>query len=356
METFYQRQNLKKDSKVVIFPYLNLLRFVAAMVVVFHHFAIQVPPFNDGVLNQWIGNGNFMVNLFFVLSGFVLYHRYQDADFCSISEYIVFYKKRARRLLPLYYIGLIMSLCYIIYVVGQVDVFRVILAFAGLQSFDIWSYPVINVPSWSLSVEFIFYLIFPLVFIFIVDRSRQFTLIFAVVFWVITEGLFYVLQSTYTDLYLHLNPFFSLPSFVLGMVFYRYLPLFKKTSKNMKVVRALIVLVITVVVLYQPYFYKNYSGLLAPLFGCLILSLAAIDTTLKNGNWMDKLGDLSYAIYILHWPIYKIYGFVVEYLDVPSRHTISVFMSYLLLVIIVSIIANFLQGLLMKKTSRQLPL
>ena len=347
---------MKNDKAHLIFPYLNLLRFIAAIVVVFHHFSIQVVPFNEGVLNQWIGNGNFMVNLFFVLSGFVLFHRYQNSDFCTFREYIVFYKKRAKRLLPLYYLGLILSLVYYIYVVGQVDVLRVVVAFVGVQSFDIWSYPVINVPSWSLSVEFFLYLMFPFVFIFLVEKSKQFILVFSAAIWLITEVVFHFSQATYTDLNLDFIPFFSLPSFVIGMACYQLLDPLKNLTKYTKLCLVLIITGVTIIVLFQPYFYKNYSGLLAPLFGLLILSLAAIDTALVKGNWMDRLGELSYPIYILHWPIYFIYGLGLEYYGVPSRHTLEVFISYVLLVLVISALANFLQKKIKKKATRNLPL
>ena len=51
---------------------LNLLRFFAAFLVVFHHFAYSTPPFDKGILNNIVGNGHFAVTFFFVLSGFVM--------------------------------------------------------------------------------------------------------------------------------------------------------------------------------------------------------------------------------------------------------------------------------------------
>lgn len=356
MVTFYQKQNLKKDSKSVIFPYLNLLRFIAAMIVVMHHFAIQVPPFDDGVLNQWIGNGNFMVNLFFVLSGFVLYHRYQNANLKGIKEIKAFYLKRAKRLLPLYFLGLTVSLCYYLYVIESIDWIRVVLAFTGLQSFDLWSFPVINIPSWSLSVEYFLYLLFPFVLMMLPKTKPKFIIVLSLIFWGLTETLFHFIHAKYPSLHIDFIPFFSLASFVLGIASYQILETLKSKKQLTRLSLSCFMTLTTIIVLYQPYFYKNYSGLLAPLFSVLIVSLGAISGNANKLSWMNKLGDLSYAIYILHWPTYEIYGLVLEYFEVPSRHTINVFLSYLLLVIIVSTIANFLQGLLMKKTSRQLPL
>jgi peptidoglycan/LPS O-acetylase OafA/YrhL len=348
---------LKKDKSIIIFPFLNLLRFIAAMIVVFHHFAIQVPPFNDGVLNQWIGNGNFMVNLFFVLSGFVLFHRYKTYQFESSKEVFQFYKKRAIRLLPLYFVGLIASLCYYLFVTNQVDVVRVVLAFTGLQSFDVWSFPVINVPSWSLSVEFFLYLMFPFVFRLIKNKNRLVVIKWSIGFWLLMEVLYFFLHREIADLHLDFLPIFSLPSFMMGVVAYLFFPYVDRYSILKKQLLVAGSSILVVILLYLPFFYKNYSGLLAPLFGLLILSLAVMRSKKSERKKVtDFLGDLSYPIYILHWPIYEVYGVVLEYFGVLSRHTLVAFGTYILIVILISIVANFVEGKLIKKTKRPLPL
>lgn len=340
---------MKNTKSPLIFPYLNLLRFIAALIVVFHHFAIQVPPFDNGVLNQWIGNGNFMVNLFFVLSGFVLFHRYKSHQFESSKEIIQFYIKRARRLLPLYFVGLIVSLGYYLYVVKNVDVLRVILAFTGVQSLDVWSFPVINVPSWSLSVEFFLYLLFPFIFRLIKNKNRLTVIKLSIGIWLVVEVLFFFLHREYSSLHLDFIPFFSLPSFMMGIAAYLFFPLVDRFSIQKKQLMVAISTVLTVTLLYLPFFYKNYSSVLAPIFAFLILSLAVARSRGSSKKFTDDLGDLSYPIYILHWPIYKIYGLALEYFGVPSRHTLLYFISYLVLMFGCCIVAAILQRKIMAK-------
>jgi peptidoglycan/LPS O-acetylase OafA/YrhL len=347
---------LKNTKPPLIFPYLNLLRFIAALIVVFHHFAIQVPPFDNGGLNQWIGNGNFMVNLFFVLSGFVLFHRYKSYQFESSKEIIQFYIKRARRLLPLYFVGLIVSLGYYLYVVKNVDVLRVILAFTGVQSLDVWSFPVINVPSWSLSVEFFLYLLFPFLFRLIKNKNRLSVIKWSIGIWLVVEVLFFFLHREYSGLHLDFIPIFSLPSFMMGITAYLFFPLVDRYSIRKKQLMLLFSVVLVVTLLYLPFFYKNYSGVLAPVFAFLILSLAVVRSRKKGRKLTDDLGDLSYPIYILHWPIYEIYGLALEYFVVPSRHTLFYFASYLLLMIGCCVVANILQRKIMAKPPRHLSL
>ena len=322
------------------------------MVVVFHHFAIQVPPFDNGVLNQWIGNGNFMVNLFFVLSGFVLFHRYQNKDFITLNDFTSFYLKRAKRLLPLYFVGLLISLVYYVYITPSVDVPRIILAFTGVQAFDIWSFPVINVPSWSLSVEFFLYLLFPVVFMKLKNKSKSIVGFVAIAMWMLTEVGYNFLHLKYPLLHIDFIPLFSLASFVIGMAAYKFLEQMVLLKPSSRKLLAIVVVSVVIVVLYLPYFYKNYSGILAPLFGLLIVSLSAMPKSKHPTFWLDKLGDLSYPIYILHWPIYEIYGLTLEYVGIPDRHTYPIFLSYVSLVLLGSFVAHFVQKKAMKKIEK----
>src|SRR5579859_1718984 len=98
---------------------INGLRGAAIVAVIWHHLfglyfkpgsaaALQPAPMGGFFLSYgWIG-----VQLFFVLSGFVLYLPYAEgrAKLSSGTEVLVFYRHRAARLLPLYYIVALLCL------------------------------------------------------------------------------------------------------------------------------------------------------------------------------------------------------------------------------------------------------
>jgi peptidoglycan/LPS O-acetylase OafA/YrhL len=165
------------------------------------------------------------------------------------------------------------------------------------------------------------------------------------VFWLAVELLLVGLHH-YSELHFDFIPLMSLPSFLLGMSVYFMKDNVKRWNPYIRNVIHVFVLFSVVFSLYQPYFYKNYSGQLAPLFAFLILMLASVGekVSIKQSKLLPQLGDLSYAIYILHWPIYEIYGLILERLGVPSRHTITIFASYVLLVLIISKLAVQLQA------------
>jgi peptidoglycan/LPS O-acetylase OafA/YrhL len=100
---------------------VNGLRGVAILMVVLHHLFIpyagryplhpgEIDPnglFATFITDAWLG-----VNIFFVLSGFVLYLpcRLERRKIEGLADFRTFYQHRAQRLLPLYFIVVFVSL------------------------------------------------------------------------------------------------------------------------------------------------------------------------------------------------------------------------------------------------------
>jgi peptidoglycan/LPS O-acetylase OafA/YrhL len=160
---------------------VNGLRGTAILAVLYHHLLMEhltpifsqrvlkvgryVFPFHTMFTNGWMG-----VNLFFVLSGFVLALPYAlgERALARPGDAVAFYARRARRLLPLYYLCLFVG-----YFVGPATDF-----FSPVFLREFWSLltftfvfqielflPRVNVALWSLGVEFWFSALFPLILI-----------------------------------------------------------------------------------------------------------------------------------------------------------------------------------------------
>lgn len=144
-------------------PELDTLRGIAVLGVLLHHgfywrygsssFAPWVRPFMSTTRFGWVG-----VNLFFVLSGFLITGILLDSK-NKPHFYRRFYTRRALRILPAYYALLILLL-----------VFRTSsFAFVGLSFFylanmtEFFGVPCAYGPLWSLAVEEHFYLLWPFV-------------------------------------------------------------------------------------------------------------------------------------------------------------------------------------------------
>ncbi len=127
--------------------------------------------------NSWLG-----VNLFFVLSGFVLFRPYANGwrTMQSRSDLTSFYRRRWQRLMPLYFVcvAITMAVYYVLtYFVAQqsgepwpdAPIVRDILLMATVTfpfTSDMW-YPRCNWVLWSLGIEIWFSVLFPLLVVLV---------------------------------------------------------------------------------------------------------------------------------------------------------------------------------------------
>lgn len=150
---------------------LTGIRGLAALYVIIFHWYVeifnkQLDPVN-GFLNTFIGHGYLSVDLFFVLSGFVLcLSSFQLFDHFNFKDYSSFLYKRFSRIFQLY---ICITLLY--YMMFK---YKLIYLFVNLTLFQGMVRPYNNSiipPGWSLTNEWIIYFIFPLLF-FVVLKSK----------------------------------------------------------------------------------------------------------------------------------------------------------------------------------------
>ena len=156
----------------VKYPSLNGLRAISVTLVIFHHLGlihhifdglsgiIWLRPFTD-----FLQDGQFGVNVFFVISGFLITSLLlnEEAKTKTISLKN-FYIRRTLRIFPAYYFLLIvyavLQLMHIIYIKYTAW----ITAIAYMKYFN-WETDWFTGHAWSLSIEEHFYLFWPLVFL-----------------------------------------------------------------------------------------------------------------------------------------------------------------------------------------------
>lgn len=155
---------------------LTALRGVAAWCVVLHH----VPDMVAAALGEralgWSARGYLAVDLFFVLSGFVLARRYQ-AELTPPSPtgywpgYLSFLGRRAARTYPLHLAVLLLYLTIPLAILlfstqknvsDKYGLGYYLLSLVFLQNWGFTDRLAWNLPAWSLSTEWLAYLLFPL--------------------------------------------------------------------------------------------------------------------------------------------------------------------------------------------------
>lgn len=155
-------------------PVIDCLRGLAIVGVIFHHTLSWRPIFHDVGLwavvssNGWLG-----VNLFFVLSGFVLYLPFATGDrtLGAWQDIREFYLRRAMRLLPLYYFSTLILLVFYTQVnlgdrSAYVQFFHFVFATFSFSAAT-FSPAGTNWVLWSLGVEIWFSVLFPMVLWFL---------------------------------------------------------------------------------------------------------------------------------------------------------------------------------------------
>jgi peptidoglycan/LPS O-acetylase OafA/YrhL len=152
------------NTTIRTFPALDGLRGIAALLVALFHFRCGFIGYD----HYPAGDGYLAVDLFFVLSGFVLAHAYLPRFHRGLSI-IDFMKVRFIRLYPLYVLGLIAGTIILAFGFGRSDNFtssNIASSFA-LETFMLPSWPTmgrqlfpINSVSWSLFFEVIVNLLF----------------------------------------------------------------------------------------------------------------------------------------------------------------------------------------------------
>jgi peptidoglycan/LPS O-acetylase OafA/YrhL len=160
-------------------PGLTPLRGIAALWVVFYHFSSEyLPQLDTKDFSHIIPKGYLAVDLFFLLSGFVLAHVYGTGLECGRPcRFLAFIRARLARVYPLHLFVLVLFVTLTLAVNGlhhparpgtapiPLTGERSLVALAanlfmlqGVRAGELsWNYP-----AWSISTEFMAYLAFPL--------------------------------------------------------------------------------------------------------------------------------------------------------------------------------------------------
>lgn len=149
-----------------VFPALTGVRVLAAYLVFFHHNTL-LPCQSGRLLGSILTEGHVGVTIFYVLSGFLIAHRYRDSLGFSRTSLFTYFWNRFARIYPLYcalvVITLLMQhesnpriwLLHLTLVKGFVEKHK----FAGIAQ------------AWSLTVEETFYVLAPLLFLLLRRRG-----------------------------------------------------------------------------------------------------------------------------------------------------------------------------------------
>ena len=356
---------------------LDSIRGIAALMVVFVHClaCYKQNIFNyDGInfihLVLTFISGRAPVILFFVLSGFVLAIKFSQADF-SAPKLISFYLRRLLRLIPAAYSGLLFAILIfsLLRLISDGYFFNDFITnplifnakFINLKSDLLFTTNYINPVYWSLHVELIGGLLFPLFSILIYSKawSRYLVLCiflllpFSPIYFTeigkMTNALLYCFAAGILLHYLILKNIVSLENNLCGffglfiLVGSHNLADLEKIFANFLIKHSILINTDLLEINFIEYLQH-----LCETFGAFLLvgHIVQRKNSLKflNLKILKKMGDLSYSIYLLHLPIIALVGIVIDKLINISSHAqgIDLILFTFLMVLSITIPLSYL--------------
>jgi peptidoglycan/LPS O-acetylase OafA/YrhL len=294
--------------------HLTGIRIIAAMWVVLYHYQTQVYGLLPELkfLTPVTSIGYLAVDLFFVLSGFILCYQYLDRfRDKSTTDYAGFLWKRLARIYPAH-LAVLLGLGVVV-ISSKLTGIKI----NDPQNFDLWGFFLDlflirswfgdsqgwNIPSWSLSAEWLAYVLFPL-FALAANRltARSSAVVLIVVGALVSaEG---VATWLHPSSHMPIPPARILLAFGVGCLAYVLTQRGNRSSRNGWFGTASILALMTVPALIPVDGFRASASLL--LAGATIYFLAlgtggAVDAL--GSRWPEFGGLISFSVYLVHVPM-----------------------------------------------------
>jgi peptidoglycan/LPS O-acetylase OafA/YrhL len=333
-------------------PSLTSFRGIAALwVVLYHYIVVYFSQLNPSHYTHFVEKGYLAVDLFFMLSGFVLTHVYRRAFSEGITKhYRQFLLARVARLYPLHIMVLLLFVATALTsrlleyaATGTLEAIPIrgprsldallanVFMLQGLEAGQLsWNYP-----AWSISVEFAAYLLFPFLLPTIWRASSSYKVALAVLLIAILSVFSYYSGGNFNQWDGPQTLLRCLPEFTLGTLLYAafrsgaYTPILGRDSVSM------LILLTTLSVLH----FAGPDLAVVLLFAALILSVVVntgIVSRVANRKPLIWLGTISYSLYLLHGFFQFAIAQLLIAFGVQKGSDLSIRMSLVLLIAMVA--------------------
>lgn len=321
---------------------LQYLRAIAVLLVVITHsynfiyarmdFSVHQQSEIFDLIKSYIHLGDLGVDIFFVLSGFIMVLVTH-----SDSSTFDFFKKRFVRIVPLYWFySFIVLFSFLLLNPTSIVWNDVVGSFFFIPILTSQGYLGFLGPGWTLSYEMFFYLMFGFLFFLRELLTRIVALFFIFIFllW---------MSSIFPNKYMLFWGNTIILEFLMGMIVaYLYKKGIVCFEINLTLALFFVILVLFFLVFFVTdhsqldYFRFIYYGFPSVLFLFLFL---AVNT---SSRLLHRIGDMSYTIYLAHLAfIFQLFGKVVP-IDEFVNGVYSFFIIWFLLLLFTVYVSNFL--------------
>lgn len=327
---------------------LTSLRFIFALMVFCCHLNI-IQEFGTEAMKtfylDYMVEGYLGVSFFFILSGFILSVNYYDRVVEGKLKINDFYFARIARIVPVTWVGLLVSIPITVFYKLHLGVKVLLAAFvfnlALVQSFipSADYYMAYNPPDWSLSCELFFYISFPWLILFFNRYAGKWTFISISV--ILSVGLLLFLMSSINVDWHHsifyVNPLVRIFDFILGIFLYL---LYRNIPQRVSVGFGTILESLSIGMFFlfysfhdsidQVFRYSIYYWLPMLLIILVFALQSGYLSKLISNKWLFYLGEISFSFYIFHQIVIRYFRFINTRVNITDNTVLMVFLILML--------------------------
>jgi peptidoglycan/LPS O-acetylase OafA/YrhL len=307
-------------------PGLDVLRFFAIVLVIFHHLKLSHPgSFSYKALSMVTLGGWTGVELFFVLSGFLvsglLFTEYKARGRVDLLRFLL---RRGARIYPPFWVMILASiLLYDFHVWDGFYLHGFLGEMLFLQNYlgGLWG------TTWSLAVEEHFYLFLALMFFLLLKFTRQASVVFRLVPWIYAATAAGCLALRYAHAARHQDveslvatvhqSQFRIDSLMFGvLIAYWWHLRATETQRTWVAQHGKILVLAGALFLIPAFIWDSHLTPWIPVWGVMLFCLgggmmvlgAAGDPFLgaRPWLWLANLGRHSYSVYLWHGMVYEL--------------------------------------------------
>jgi peptidoglycan/LPS O-acetylase OafA/YrhL len=296
------------------YPRLEGLRGFSIVLVMISHYIIIM---NFPQL-KFLNFGFWGVNLFFVLSGFLITGILLRATESGESHPSIlkgFYARRVLRIFPIYYLTILLLFLF------RVDNSQTLLPYLVTYTLNLgniwWNIGnSVTMHFWSLCVEEQFYLFWPVLLIKTPKKYHLLLLILIVISSVVLRAIYQLSGGPGLETFGHSFTFSCMDSLGAGgLLAYLQLHragLFRKIQQHWVLPTISAVTVFIVIARTFPeesFVFQTFGRLLCSVTGFFLLATGvsgkeSLWGRFMGNNWLRYLGRISYGVYIYHWILF----------------------------------------------------
>ena len=330
-------------------PALTSIRGIAALIVLFYHIDQSFSTHNLPFFS-WFNKGSLGVDLFFVLSGFIMayvYHSETSFEHGFIKFYRKFIFVRFARIYPLHIATLLFLLIITLTIEDFTSRHQTLYTLGTfiqniflIQNWGI-STPSWNMVSWSISAEWFMYLLFPFLLYFsqFIHSAKSYLLLATITLVSHYCIIFALNLDGYGGISIGgmIRVFFE---FTLGFLLFFSRDCFRKVFNVLPNFFPILILVGLLISLAL----DSMWFLFLPLTSLFIISLSLVNSAVSRVLSLSPLvylGNISYSLYMWHWIILQIQNWLIFNQYIATQTVNEVLIISISTIVISIVVAHY---------------